>query len=51
MVDPSSRQTSGSAKPRVTRGNEVADKGRSIARKALAVNVYLVCNSNEHGKC
>ena len=61
-MDPSSRQTTGSARSRVTRGREVADKGRrsflrrgerqgSITRKVLAVNVYLVCNSNGLGNC
>ena len=40
-VDPSSRQTSGSAKPRVSRGNEVADKGRrSFLRRAEGQEGY-----------
>ena len=59
-MDPSSRQTTGSARSGGTRGKEVADKGRrsflrraedkgSITRKVLAVNVYLVGNSNGLG--
>ncbi len=61
-MDPSCRQATGSAESRVTRGKEVADKGRrsflrgaegqgSITRKVLAVNVYLVGNSNGLGNC
>jgi hypothetical protein len=57
-IDPSSRQTTGILRSRFIRGEEVADKGsapfsaalkdkNSITRKVLAVNVYLVCNSND----